>query len=208
MLHVNHFFGLNPTSWIIILHRVAAVGIILNFAWFRRPRSVAKQQLYLKKDLPGSLFPWVWGFQILLASSDKKELGARWCKMFHINRPLSPNSRWKWRFFQNLQGEWKFRKGTCPLKSSWEQKTITFTQGHPCWNRRLGFPRFFSQIVVLPFFGTKLWFKGGSPFWDPEIGASYWNWSVLNGWVFLGKLGAVVDRKNCLHFIIVQNVPC
>ena len=29
MLHVNHFFGLNPTSWIIILHRVAAVGIIL-----------------------------------------------------------------------------------------------------------------------------------------------------------------------------------
>ena len=88
--------------------------------------------------------------------------------MFHINRPLSPNSRWKWRFFQNLQGEWKFRKGTCPLKSSWEQKTITFTQGHPCWNRRLGFPRFFLPNCGSSFFGTKLWFKGGSPFWDPR----------------------------------------
>ena len=50
----------------------------------------------------------------------------------------------------------------------YETKTLTFTQGRPCWNRRLGFPRFFSQIVVPPFLGTKLWFKGGSPFWDPE----------------------------------------
>ena len=89
MLHVNHFFGLNPTSWIIILHRVAAVGIILNFAWFR-PRSVAKQQFSWKKICREVYFLefWVSNF---LASSDKKELGARWCKMFHINRPLSPN---------------------------------------------------------------------------------------------------------------------
>ena len=47
-------------------------------------------------------------------------------------------------------------------------KTTTFTQGRPCWNRRLGFPRFFSQIVAPPFLGTTLWFKGVSPFWDPE----------------------------------------
>ena len=26
------------------------------------------------------------------------------CKMFHVNRPLSPNSPWKWRFFQKISG--------------------------------------------------------------------------------------------------------
>ena len=118
---------------------------------------------FIEKRFVGKFISLSLGFPILLASSDKKELGARWCKMFHINRPLSPNSRWKLRFFQNLQGEWKFRKGTCPLKPFWEQKTITFTQGHPCWNRRLGFPRFFSQIVVPPFLGTKLCLRRERP---------------------------------------------
>ena len=45
---------------------------------------------------------------------------------------------------------------------------LLHSQARPCWNRRLGFPRFFSQIVAPPFLGTKLWFKGVSPFWDPE----------------------------------------
>ena len=94
----------------------------------------------------------------------------------------------------------------------YETKTTTFTQGHPCWNRRLGFPWFFSQIVAPPFLGTKLWFKGGSPFWDPE--KQFLSRSVLLKLIrfermsFGGKLGTVVDRKNCLHLVVVQNVPC
>ena len=51
----------------------------------------------------------------------------------------------------------------------YETKTITFTLTRASllkWKAWVS--RFFSQIVVPPFFGTKLWFKGGSPSWDPE----------------------------------------
>ena len=131
-----------------------------HFAWFR-PRSVAKQQFYWKKICREVYFLEFWVSKFSSLRRIKKELGARWCKMFHINRPLSPNSRWKLRFFQNLQGEWKFRKGTCPLKSLWEQKTITFTQVHPCWNRRLGFPSSSPKLWFLLFLAQNCGSKGG-----------------------------------------------
>ena len=174
-----------------------------HFAWFR-PRRVGKQQFYWKKSI-GKFGSLSLGFQILIASSDKKELVAR-CSMLTALCPTIHGENGVSFKISRVHGISARRLALC------ETKTITFTQGRPCWNRRLGFPRFFSEIVVPPFLVTKLWFKGGHPFWDPEsffwLGASYWNWSVLNGWVFLGKLSAVVDRKNCLHFVVVQNVPC
>ena len=131
-------------------------------------------------------------------------------KMFHVNRLLSPNSLWKLRFFPNLQGAWNFRKGICPFMRP--KPKLLHSQGHPCRNRRLGFSGSSPKLWFLHFWAQNCGSKGGplsetqkSNFW---VGASYWNWSVLNGWVFPGKLGTIVDRKNCLHFVVVQNVPC
>ena len=76
----------------------------------------------------------------------------------------------------------------------------------------LGFPGSSPKLWFLHFWAQNCGSKRGPLFWDQEnqfwLGASYWNWSVLTGWVFLGKLGTVVDRKNCLHFVVVQHVPC
>ena len=118
------------------------------------------------------------------------------CKMFHVNCPLFPNSPWKLRFFQNLQREWKFRKGTCPFMRP--KPKLLHSQGHPCRNRRLGFSGSSPKLWFLHFWAQNCGSKGGplsetqkSNFW---VGASYWNWSVLNGRVFLGKLGTLVDE--------------
>ena len=84
--------------------------------------------------------------------------------MFHVNRLLLPIHRENGVSSQTSSVHRISARGF----ALHETITLTFTHGRPCWNRRLGFPRFFSQIVVPPFLGTKLWFKGGSPFWDPE----------------------------------------
>ena len=46
-------------------------------------------------------------------------------------------------------------------------KTMTFTKMRPCWNRRLGIPRFFSQILHLHW-AQNCGSRGGLLFWDPE----------------------------------------
>ena len=101
-------------------------------------------------------------------------------------------------------------------------KTITFTQGNAnqnfCTRASLLKQKAWDSPVLLPncgssVFGHKTVVQGGVCFSETQksnfwVGASYWNWSVLTGWVFLGKLGTVVDRKNCLHFVVARNVPC
>ena len=69
-------------------------------------------------------------------------------------------------------------------------KTMTFTKMRPCWNRRLGFPRFFSQIVVPPFFWHKTVVQRGVPSLRPRQDF-FFSRSVDPFWmiIFLQKIG-------------------
>ena len=81
----------------------------------------------------------------------------------------------------------------------WDQNQNFYThKGILAEIEGLGFPSSSPKLWFLHFWAQNCGSKGGplsetqkSNFW---VGASYWNWSVLNGWVFLGKLGTVVDE--------------
>ena len=76
MFHVNRFLGWTPLPESSFFTQGCCSWA--HFAWFR-PRRVGKQQFYWKKSI-GKFGSLSLGFQILIASSDKKELVAR-CSM-------------------------------------------------------------------------------------------------------------------------------
>ena len=125
-----------------------------HFDWFR-PRSVGKQQFYWKTVC---WEVWFLKFWVSKFSSLRRRKKTR-CKMFHVNRLLLPIHRENGVSSQTSRVHGISARGF----ALYETKTLTFTQGRPCWNRRLGFPRFFSQIVVPPFLGTKLCLRRERP---------------------------------------------
>ena len=151
MFHVNHLWDeplfLNHHS----SHRVTAVGLILLDLGLEALES----NNFTEKDLSGSLVPQVAGFQILLASSDKKELVAR-CSMLTalcppIHRENGVSSKTSRVHGISTRGF-----------ALYETKTITFTQGHPCRNRRLGFPGSSPKLWLLDFWAQNCGSKGGA----------------------------------------------
>ena len=85
--------------------------------------------------------------------------------MFHVKRPLSPNTPWKSRFCQNLQAAWNARKGICPL---WEQNHNFLHKGVLAEIEGLGFPGSSPKLWFLHFWAQNCGSKGGPLFWDPE----------------------------------------
>ena len=121
MFHVNHFWAephfLNHHS----SHRFAAVGLVL----LDLSLEALESNNFTEKDLSGSLVPQVLGFQILLASSDKKELVAR-CSMLTALCPTIHGENGVSSKISRVHGISARRLALC------ETKTITFTQGRPC----------------------------------------------------------------------------
>ena len=131
-----------------------------HFAWLK-PRSVGKQQFYWKK-----IYRKVWFLKFWVSEfSSLRRIRRIRCKRFHVNRPFSPNSRWKWCFFQNPQGALNVRKGICPL---WEQNNNFLHKGV------LAEIKAWVSPVLLPNCGSSIFGhktvvqRGVSPFWDPE----------------------------------------
>ena len=114
MFHVNHFWAephfLNHHS----SHRFAAVGLVLLDLGLE---ALESNNFTEKRS--------VLGFQILLASSDKKELVAR-CSMLTALCPTIHGENGVSSKISRVHGISARRLALC------ETKTITFTQGRPC----------------------------------------------------------------------------
>ena len=84
--------------------------------------------------------------------------------MFHVNRALSPNSPWKWRFFPNLKGAWNVRNGVCPL---WDQNQNFYTR-----KSLLKWKAWVSPVLLRncgsSIFGHKTVVQRGAPFLRPR----------------------------------------
>ena len=83
------------------------------------------------------------------------------CKMFHVNRLLLPIHR------ENGVSSKISRVNGISGRgfALYETKTQTFTQGHPCRNRRLGFfPCSSPKLRFLHLWAQNCGSKGGSPF--------------------------------------------
>ena len=100
------------------------------------------------------MVPQVLGFQILLASLDKKELVAR-CSMLTALCPPIHGENGVSSKISRVHGI------SARGFALYETKTITFTQGRPCRNRRLGFPGSSPKLWLLHFWAQNCGSKGG-----------------------------------------------
>ena len=95
--------------------------------------------------------------------------------MFHVNRPFSPNSPWKWRFFQKIsrvngnteRGLFLYEDQNHNFYTR-EQKPKLLHKGVLAEIEGLGFPGSSPKLWFLCFWAQNCGSKGGPLFWDPE----------------------------------------